>query len=215
MKRTHLARLTLLAALALGAAGAQANLLVNGSFEDGAFVDEGNDIMSLAAGSTTITGWTVISDTTAWVGAANPFQVMPNNGVRFVDLTDYAAGGPFAGMQQTVATVVGATYLLSFDLGSSNLYGQPSAITASAAGSEQTFTSPTTGGSNNDWEIFSLAFTAVSGTTTVSLQGQTGLLYIGLDNAVLIQTAVPEPATGALALLGVGALAAVVRRRRT
>jgi len=40
----------------LGAAAAHANLLSNGSFESGSFVNQGNDTMSLAAGSTAITG---------------------------------------------------------------------------------------------------------------------------------------------------------------
>ena len=52
--------------LLLGASLAQAqNLLVNGSFEDGAFVNQGNQTMSPAAGSTVITGWTVVTDSTA------------------------------------------------------------------------------------------------------------------------------------------------------
>jgi MYXO-CTERM domain-containing protein len=212
MKPIALARLVTLSALALAAAGAQANLLVNGSFEDGGFVDQGQATMSLAAGSTTISGWTVVTDTTAWIDIGNPYQLTASDGNRFLDLTDFPAGAPFAGMQQAVATLIGASYLLSFDLGSSNAYGRPAAITASAAGSSQTFTSALTG-SNSDWETYSLAFIASSGSTVITLQGQTGNTYIGLDNAVLIQTAVPEPGSSALALLGLGALAGWLRRR--
>jgi hypothetical protein len=48
-------------ALAAGT-NAQANLLVNGSFEQGAFVNQANQTMSLAPGSTVITSWTVLTD---------------------------------------------------------------------------------------------------------------------------------------------------------
>ena len=63
-----------LAAAAFCAAGvAHANLLANGSFESGAFVNQGNDTMSPPNGSTVITGWTVVGDTIAWIGPTNPF----------------------------------------------------------------------------------------------------------------------------------------------
>jgi len=70
---TALRALLLTAALA-GETSAQANLLTNGSFESGAFVNQGNDTMSLVAGSTVITAWTVVTDTTAWIGATNPLD---------------------------------------------------------------------------------------------------------------------------------------------
>lgn len=213
MQKFVFTRLALISVLSLATVGAQANLLSNGSFEDGVFVNNGEGVMSLVAGSTVIPGWKVVTDTTAWIINANPYQLSASDGDRFLDLTDYPSGAPFAGLQQTVATVVGGVYLLSFDLGSSNFYSRPTAVTASAASSSQTFSSALTGGSS-DWETFSMAFTAVSSSTVITLQGQTGGSYIGLDNAVLIQTAVPEPGAGALALMGLGALGALMRRRR-
>ena len=74
-------------ALAAGSA-AHANLLVNGSFEQGAFVNQGNQTMSLAPGSTVITGWTVVTDATAWINAGNPFGLAASDGSRFLDLTN-------------------------------------------------------------------------------------------------------------------------------
>ena len=62
------------------ASAAQANLLTNGSFEAGAFVNQGNDTMSLPPGSTVITGWTVVTDTTAWIGPTNPFGLTASEG---------------------------------------------------------------------------------------------------------------------------------------
>jgi hypothetical protein len=214
--RTALQVFFLTAALGL-ATSPQANLLTNGSFESGAFVNEGNDTMSPAAGSTVITGWTVVTDTTAWIGATNPFGLSANNGSFFLDLTNYQAGAPFAGMSQTIATTPGATYSLSFDLGSSTFWGRPDSITASAGGTSQTFTAPTTGG-NNDWESVLMQFVASSTTTTVLLQGAGGINYIGLDNVDVEFVSgpgpgqIPEPTT--LALLGLGLASLAVSRRR-
>ena len=199
---------------ALVALPAQANLLTNGSFELGAFVNQGNDTMSLAPGSTVITGWTVVTDTTAWIGPTNPFGLSASDGSFFLDLTNYQAGPPFAGMSQVIATTPGATYELSFDLGSSTFWGRPDAITASAAGTSATFTSPLTG-TNNDWQHFSMQFAASSSSTTVLLQGVSGINYIGLDNAsvdLVSRPAVPEP--GALAPLGLGLAVMQLARKR-
>jgi hypothetical protein len=213
---TALRAVFLMTALAAGTS-AQANLLTNGSFESGAFVNQGNDTMSLAAGSTVITGWTVVTDTTAWIGATNPFGLSASNGSFFLDLTNYQAGAPFAGMTQTVATTPGAIYSLSFDLGSSTRWGRPDSITASAGGTSQTFIAPSTGG-NNDWQSVSMQFIASSASTTVRLQGASGINYIGLDNAdvefVSGPTPVPEPTTLALLGLGLVGLAAWRSRRQ-
>lgn len=220
---TAVRTLVLSAALAAGIS-AQANLLTNGSFESGAFVNQGNDTMSPAAGSNVITGWTVVTDTTAWIGPTNPFSLTASDGNFFLDLTNYQAGAPFAGMSQTIATTPGATYLLSFDLGSSTQWGVPDSITASAAGTSATFTSPTTG--VNVWTRESMQFVASSATTTVLLQGASGVNYIGLDNVDVECNsangcagsggggggAVPEP--GSLAILCVGLAGLVTSRRR-
>jgi hypothetical protein len=213
--RTALQVLCLTAALGV-ATSPQANLLTNGSFESGAFVNEGNNTMSPAAGSTVITGWTVVTDTTAWIGTPNPFGLSASNGSFFLDLTNYQAGAPFAGMSQTIATTPGATYSLSFDLGSSSQWGLPDSITASAAGTSQTFVSPMTG--VDVWTNASMQFIASSATTTVLLQGASGFNYIGLDNVAVEFVSgpgpgqIPVPTT--LALLGLGLAGLALSRRR-
>jgi hypothetical protein len=203
--------------------GAQTNLLVNGSFESGAFVNQGSVTMSLAAGSTVISGWTVVTDTTAWIGAGNPWGLTASDGSFFLDLTNYQSGAPFAGLSQTIATTPGATYSLTFELGSSSFWGRPSAIVANAGGTSATFSSGTTGG-NNDWSQETMQFVATSASTVVVLQGSAGANYIGLDNASVEfvsgpgtpppVTAIPEPGTWALMLAGMASLAASARRRR-
>ena len=180
-----------------------ANLVVNGSFENGNFVQNTafSGTMSVPVGSTAITGWTVIgSDQIAWIDINNPggFQwgdLVPSDGEWFLDLTEFPAGAPFGGVSQDINTVVGENYTLSFDLGSSTDWGNvPSAITANAGSASQTFTSaqPT---NTNEWTTFSLTFAALSPITTISLVGASGFQYIGLDNvSVLGASAVPIPA---------------------
>jgi hypothetical protein len=214
MKIRHpLAAAALLAAMA---APAHANLLVNGSFESGNFAPPGNATMSLPIGSTAITGWTVVGDVTAWIGAGSSWGLSASDGDRFLDLTDYAPGAPFGGVAQTISTLAGATYRLSFDLGSSTYWGRVSALQASAGGTSAIFTGAATGG-NNDWESFSMLFTAPTASTAVSLLGTTGQWYIGLDNVdveLVSAPPVPEPGAVWLMMAGLGAMAAIVRTSR-
>jgi hypothetical protein len=203
------------AALALAAAPAASAALVNGSFENGGFVDEGNDTMSPPVASTVITGWTVVTDTIAWIGPKNPFGLTASDGDYFLDLTNYQPGAPFGGVTQSVATTPGATYRLSFDLGSGSFWGLPSAITASAAGASQTFTSTLTG--LNNWEAHSLDFVATGPSTLITLQGVTGFNYIGLDHVALTFVSgpgVPEPATWTMMIAGFAGLGLARRRAR-
>ena len=192
------------------ASSAHANLLRNGSFEAGTLVNKGQQTMSLAPGSIAITRWTVITDTVALIDGGNPFGLSAFNGSRFLDLTDYAFGAQFGGVQQTVLTSIGSTYLLSFYLGSSDGEGRPSAITASAGNVAQTLTSATTGTST--WELRSMSFVAISTSTVISLVGPVGQNYIDLDNVALIVTAVLEPTAAALLCAALNAIGAWRRR---
>lgn len=204
-----------LCGLLVGAPAVHANLLANGSFESGNFVNQGNDTMSLAAGSAVISGWKVITDMTAWIGPSNPFGLSASDGSYFLDLTNYQTGAPFAGLTQVITTSPGAIYALSFDLGGSTFWGRPDAIMASAAGTSATFTTSLTG-TNNDWYRESMQFVATSTSTTIQFQGVTGSQYIGLDNAsvdFISPAPVPEPGTWALMVAGLVSLAAVGRCR--
>jgi len=202
-----------LMALGLLASGATHANLVNGSFEAGSFLPPSNQTMTLAPGAVSISGWQTVNDSLAWIGAGNPWGLEAQDGNRFLDLSDYAAGAPFGGVQQTFSTQPGYEYTTEFYLGSSNRWGRPSVLTVSAAGQSGTFSSPSTG-TNNDWQPFSFSFVANSSTTTLSFVGAAGANYIGLDNVSATVTAVPEPMTLVLMVAGVAAIGLRAHRQR-
>lgn len=210
----------LLLAVGLLTAGSTlaANLVTNGGFENTAgFVDNGQNTMSLGAGSTTMTGWTVINDTIAWIGDPNPFGPSANEGVRFLDLTDYSTGAPFGGVRQTIVTQIGAVYDISFDVGA---FGGTSRVQFTAG----SFIAPLASASStsgSSWTTFNSSFTATGLTTTIDLLGMAASAngnYIGLDNVVVtlnhVANPVPEPETYAMMLAGLGLLGFVARRRK-
>jgi hypothetical protein len=209
-------RISLIAAAcasALLAGTANANLLVDGSFEH---VKDFTDI--LAVGSTTMEGWTVIGTTSEaslrWIGPGNPYNLAAENGSYFLDLTGDNPSGPYAGVKQTFATIAGDEYKVTFWLGSSPHDGLQDGLTASAAGFSGTFTSTNKGGHNNLWQWETFDFTATGASTTLSLLGASGVNYIGLDNvkatlltaAAAKATSAPELSTWAMLLFGFAGL---------
>lgn len=195
---------------------AQANLLTNGSFELGTFVDDGNGTDSFSAGPTTITGWAAVGNQVSWIRSPNPWVLSAEDGTHFLDLTGYHTGVPFGGVTQMIATNVGEQYSLSFFLGSytQRWGGPPVSILASAGSASQTFTVSTTSTAST-WTPFSMTFSATSATTTITLTGAAGAEYIGLDNvSVDAASAVPEPESGAMIALGLGLIGAITLRRR-
>lgn len=217
--------LSALTVSALGvAAPACANLLTNGSFENGVFTDDGNGSQTLPLNATTITGWTVASDQLVWIRSPNPWGLSADDGDRFLDLTAYTGGAPFGGISQSIDTTIGSTYILRFALGSYTArWGGPLvSITASAGDASQTFTDDDQT-QQSTWTTQQMLFTATASSTLVTLTGAAGFNYIGLDSVSVLECppdvegcaavpGVPVPAT--IALLAVGAFGLVRARRR-
>lgn len=168
------------------------NLLVNGSFEEGAFNHNGDDCQTLPNGSIIVTGWTVTLSDAARCQSGVLSGVTASHGTRLIDLTGYDNVVPHAGITQAVPTTIGQCYRLSFDLGvnpeSPGLAG-PITVRAMAGSSGwRTFTHNPSG-SGTRWGNFGFSFTASSASTAITIEGLSANPYfIGLDNVVLTRS---------------------------
>jgi len=237
MKRI-ISAVALASALALIAteAGA-ANLVNNGDFDNigGVWTDNtgnGSNDFQTSEG-VAIPEWSNVS------GFANEFWVLTPNGysgltaspgngsIYFVDLTGEANNQPFGGIEQTISTTAGDSYVLTFALGSAttwnlgNLAG--SALTASATGTSLlashlfTASTPTT---VNQWQTETLSFTADSASTTIEFLGDSTNVnskYIGLDDVAVspVSGTVPEASTWVMMVAGFASLGFAGYRRTT
>ena len=183
-----------------------ANLIQNGSFEDGA---NPGSFLQLDAVSTVITGWTVSQGSIDYIGTL--WQA--SNGSRSLDL---GAGSSPGGIKQTFNTTVGGTYRVTFDLaGNPNASPTIKDMRVSAGGSSADFSFDTTGKSNSNmgWLSKSWDFTANSTTTTLEFIDLTNSIAgPALDNVSVmlsstppIPTSIPEPSS-ILGLLSLGVL---------
>ncbi|THD63455.1 PEPxxWA-CTERM sorting domain-containing protein [Phenylobacterium sp.] len=225
MRRTNLLLATAVAMAIATSAGA--SVVTNGGFETNGPPAPGSGDYSI--GSTQITGWTVINNDGSttdnghniiWIGNG-AYGLYTPFGNDFLDLTGTTDQTPFSGVSQTLTTVSGQSYALTFDLGaqgSSGIFGGPISATASAGSTSDTFSFDGASGTNANgtfWTPETLNFTATSTSTVISIVGNTGQEFIGLDN-VSVATAggVPEPASWALMLVGFGGLGAALRGSR-
>jgi choice-of-anchor C domain-containing protein len=192
MKNTNASRfICLLMFLACGFfAYGEDSLLVNGSFEAS---NPGGPMLNFPAGSTDITGWTVINANVDYMDMAseNPnLRWQAAEGTRSIDL----AGSPgMGGMAQTFATTAGFKYTVTFAM-AGNYSGAPTIKTmqVQAAGQSDTFTFDTTGKSATDmgWECHTWTFTAASSATTLEfLNATAGGEYFGpvLDDVTVVR----------------------------
>jgi hypothetical protein len=219
--------------LVLGATSiAKADLITNGSFEEGTFtpnisLDEPGKTggMKLYNGDTSITGWRVMNQSggdIVWAlnsdePQGNPWKLKASDGKMFLDLTGYANNFNFpkGGIQlaQTAATQNGQYYKLTFDVGSSSSFDNLNPVVQVSVNgnpASHTFIGNVSLPDNlpfeNHWQTVEFTFKAF-GPSTISFTAWTP----GVDRAILLDnvrlTAVPEPATvlaGALLLLPLG-----------
>jgi len=153
----------LLVVALLGAAPARAQLLVNGNFEDGPAMAPANPVLTLAAGSTALTGWTVA---TGAVAVVTDGYWVPLSGQRSVAL---ASGGPGA-IEQAFASSPGAVYRLTFWI-SGEPFSTPTIkhLRVTAGATIQDFTFDVTPAWHWDmaWARHTLDFPATGATTTL------------------------------------------------
>lgn len=191
-----------------------ANLLTNGSFESHTYTFGGDGGVDLGPGNTGITGWSVVTNDVAPISSANTFGIAPEDGAVSLDLQSYNDSSPYGGVSQSISTVLGATYDLSFYIGVQNDVGYsvgPASVMATAGATSGTFTNTATA-SGNQWQLFSMSFVATATSTPITLQGTFtgGGAYIGLDNVDVEVHPTPEPAS----FVGCAVSLAFLRRRR-
>ena len=211
-------------ALGFSAPALAANLIINGSFETPAPPAGGYTIYG---GGSSFTGWSVTGPGGNAVLSLDTNYTEPNiafhaqSGSVSMDLTGAGNTGPTSGINQNVTTVAGKKYNLSFWVGNADGSGNsnyllPSTVNLSInGGSLQPFTNSNTTHFDVNWLKFTTSFVATGSSTNLAFFNGTGVgdNETGLDNVVLT-AGVPEPATWALMILGIGAVGFAMRRRQ-
>lgn len=201
-----------------------AALIADGGFETPVLTY--GAVQDFGAGST-IDDWTVLGDPlgnnvdldqTFYAESYNGMnQFNAREGSNCVDLTGGWNTGPNSGVQQTISTVEGTTYQLSFSVGrgtGNNYYANPATVDLSINGGPRvpfTNSNSTTGMIN--WEDFTTSYMATGSSTTIAFLNGTPIdtMLAGLDNVSI--TIIPEPSTIVmLAGLSVALLLAFRRR---
>jgi hypothetical protein len=189
MKKTSLIAAAAAASAFMSLAGAASatNLLSNGNFATGDFTD-----------------WT-LGGNTGYTGVTNSFDGVtggPNGSTYFV----YAGAiGSDTDLSQTFSDVAGDTYTVSgwvYGFG-----GTPSDFGMQIDGNTEVYVNPYPA---SGWTEYSFTFTG-TGSDTLNILNRNDPSYQLLDNFSV--TSVPEPASWAMMMFGVGLIGLGLRRR--
>jgi hypothetical protein len=199
-----------------GLLASHAASITNGSFEDPSIAS--GTYVNYGAGSTDITGWTVVGLLNSVVESSvvdRGITFSAQSGNQWLDLTGPGPNLNGNGITQALSTIMGQSYQLSFYVGSATdgVYYFPSTVDLSInGGSRISFTNTNSPTDLLDWQLFTSNFTASSAITDITFfhGGSTANHVAALDNVSI--TTIPEPSSFAC-LLG-GALILCHRARR-
>ncbi len=212
--------LVVMAWIAIAPISSRADLIQNGSFEDSLRNPGGH--LTLNAGSTDITGWTVVGaglesgENIDYIGTT----WVASDGSRSLDLNGYYKTG---GIQQGLDTTIGQAYLITFDMAGNPGNGptiktmRVSAIGAAAQWGDFSFditgkTTKAMGWTTMDWTfVADASYTTLQFMSTVT--GSLDAWGPALDNVRV--SAVPVPGAALLGVMGLGLARWNLRRRET
>jgi hypothetical protein len=176
--------------------------ILNGGFEEPVLPGGAAQLFSPGA---MIGAWTVVGDagtnvyllqTTYSEPWNNVSQFNAQEGLNSVDLSGDGNKGPSAGVEQTVPTIAGHQYTLSFFVGRATPNGGPAGVYAAPAtddlsidgGPRISFTNSDITEGMINWKQFSYTFTANGDSTAIAFFNGTplGTNEAGLDNVTLV-----------------------------
>jgi Protein of unknown function (DUF642)/PEP-CTERM motif len=201
-------------------ANATVNLLVNGGFEDPSnggvwYLNYGTETNPANYVGPSFSGWTVTTNNVDIVeqGVSGPSAAF--EGSQYLDLVGYGSTG---GIEQSFSTVAGRTYDLTFAYSNNPWSTTTASASVMGAGGHVDLTDVVTHDtstiSNLDWVVYNGAFTADSSLTTLAFLTTVGSGSGGVMlDAVSVSSAVPEPSTWAMMLLGFGGIGFAGYRR--
>ena len=176
----------------VGSASAAFTGPTNGSFETGAYTDNGIGFQQLDAPNTNIDGWTVAAGSVDWIGEYWTAPV----GDMSIDMSGADAGT----LSQTFETTIGNTYTVSFLLSGNPAgaaAGSPAIKTlevTASGGTTGLYTHDTTGSDLDTmvWAPQTYEFFATSASTTLTFTSTTAGAYGPAIDAVAVTEVVAE-----------------------
>lgn len=198
--------LFVLALAARGPIAAQADIVINGSFEDPNIPFHSFGIFA------SITGWSKVVPTGPGIEIQDHVAGDPFHLDQFLELNSTGTSGIF----QDLATVAGQTYDLSFAFSPRPTVKDNQLNVMWNGGLVAHLTADGTGNANTVWTVFHYSVTATGATTRLQLDdfGEKSDSLGSYVDAVSV-TAVPEPVFCQMAaLLGLGGLGLLRLRRR-
>jgi choice-of-anchor C domain-containing protein len=209
--KTSLMAAAIAAATLIVAGSAGAATIANGGFAGPGAPDGSFQTVGVSTG--VIPGWTVSSGNVDWI--TGYWQSSDGDGFS-VDLNGNVPGA----ISQTIDTVIGQTYTLTFDMSGNPDNGSDlRLILADTGGAPTTFAYNLDVSSNNrsnmNWTPQSLNFTATDVSTVITFaSGNSNCCFGAAIDNVAIADAVPEPSSWALMLTGFLGMGTVLRRSR-